>query len=77
MVEDVARDTRFANNPFLVENGIRFYAGAPLRTSSGHAIGSLCVIDTAPRKFGDQDRKVLRRIADDLMVKVERECRSA
>ncbi len=31
VIEDVAKDTRFANNPFLIENGIRFYAGAPLR----------------------------------------------
>ncbi len=71
VVEDATKDPRFANNPFLIENGIRFYAGVPLRTSSGVAIGSLCVIDTKPRSFNDQDRKVLRKIADDLMVKVE------
>ena len=71
VVEDVAKDPRFANNPFLIENGIRFYAGAPLRTSSGFAIGSLCVIDTKPRSFSAQDCKVLQKIADDLMFKVE------
>lgn len=74
VVEDVAKDPRFANNPFLIENGIRFYAGAPLKTSSGYPVGSLCVIDTAPRSFSDQDLKVLRKIADDLMTKVEIEC---
>jgi predicted PurR-regulated permease PerM/GAF domain-containing protein len=71
VVEDVAKDPRFANNPFLIENGIRFYAGVPLKTSSGVAIGSLCVIDTKPRSFSDHDCKVLWKIADDLMVKVE------
>lgn len=71
VVEDVGKDSRFANNPFLLENGIRFYAGAPLRTSGGFAIGSLCVIDTKPRKFGDRERKVLRTIADDVMATVE------
>ena len=74
VIDDVGKDPRFANNPFLIENGIRFYAGAPLRVSSGHAIGSLCVIDTKPRTFSDQDRNILRKIADDLMVSVEIEC---
>ncbi len=74
VVEDVAKDVRFANNPFLVENDIRFYAGAPLRTHSGFAVGSLCVIDTKPRSFGEKERALLRKIADDLMSKVELEC---
>ena len=67
VVEDTARDPRFANNSFLRENGIRFYAGAPLRTSSGHVIGSLCVIDTRPRTIGGRDIKLLQVIADGLM----------
>ena len=55
IIEDVAKDPRFANNPFLLENGIRFYAGAPLRTSAGTALGSLCVIDLKPRPFSPED----------------------
>lgn len=74
VVEDVAKDPRFANNPFLIEYGVRAYAGAPLRTSSGHVIGSLCVIHTAPREFSEQDRNILRKVADDLMIRVEAEC---
>ena len=73
VVEDVAKDERFANNPFLLEKGIRFYAGAPLRTSSGFVLGSLCVIDTKPRGFSPEDRKLLQIIADELMSKVESE----
>jgi GAF domain-containing protein len=71
VVEDVGKDPRFANNPFLIENGIRFYAGAPLRTKDGFAVGSLCVIDTKPRTFSEQDCKILQKIADDLMARVE------
>ena len=71
VVEDIAKDERFANNPFLLEKGIRFYAGAPLRTSSNCVLGSLCVIDTKPRSFGEKDRKLLQIIADELMSKVE------
>ncbi|MEO5696944.1 MAG: AI-2E family transporter, partial [Burkholderiaceae bacterium] len=52
VIEDVARDPRFANNPFLSENGIRFYAGAPLRTESGLVLGALCVMDTRPHRIG-------------------------
>lgn len=74
IIEDVGKDPRFANNPFLIENGIRFYGGAPLRTSSGFAIGSLCVIDTKPRSFSEKDRTILQKIAEDLMVRVEGEC---
>ena len=73
VINDVAKDPRFANNGFLIENGIRFYAGAPLRTQDGFAVGSLCILDSKPRRFSSDDEKILRKIADDLMVKVELE----
>ena len=76
VIEDVCKDPRFANNPFLLEKGIRFYAGAPLRTSSGFVLGSLCVIDTKPRTFNTKDRKLLQVIADELVAKVEAQCQS-
>ncbi len=75
VVEDVVRDSRFAANPFLLEQGIRFYAGAPLRTLSGFVLGSLCVIDTKPRRFSKKEQKLLQVIADELMAKIEVECR--
>jgi predicted PurR-regulated permease PerM len=74
VVEDVARDARFAANPFLLENGIRFYAGAPLRTATGFVLGSLCIIDSKPRKFSKKEQKLLQVIADELMAKIELEC---
>lgn len=74
VIEDVAVDARFANNPFLLEHGIRFYAGAPLRTLDGYTIGSLCVIDYKPRKFGAADREMLSTIANSLMSKIELNC---
>ena len=76
IIEDVAKDARFANNPFLLENGIRFYAGAPLTTKAGYAVGSLCVIDIKPRSFSERDQSLLRTIAADLMERVEEECRT-
>jgi predicted PurR-regulated permease PerM len=75
-VEDVSKDKRFANNPFLRERGIRFYAGAPLRTSSGFAVGSLCVMDTAPRKFTDDDRQRLESAASEVAEEIERDAKA-
>jgi predicted PurR-regulated permease PerM len=71
VVEDTMRDPRFAGNPFLQEHGIRFYAGAPLRTASGHVIGSLCIMDRKPRTLNSRDLKLLQVIADELMMEVE------
>jgi predicted PurR-regulated permease PerM/GAF domain-containing protein len=69
--EDVTKDPRFADDPRVLEKGIRFYAGAPLRTSSGHVVGSLCVVDTQPREFADRDRRRLQEMADELMARIE------
>lgn len=63
-VRDARRDPRFQNNPLVVANpSIRFYAGAPLRTQAGHNVGTLCVIDTKPRKLRPRDRELLRTLA--------------
>ena len=69
--EDVTKDARFADDPLVLEKGIRFYAGAPLRTSAGLAVGTLSVIDTQPREFPDEDRRRLQAMADDLMERIE------
>lgn len=53
IIPDLTEDPRTRANPLVTgKPEIRFYAGAPLRTADGHAIGSLCVIDTVPRPRG-------------------------
>jgi predicted PurR-regulated permease PerM/GAF domain-containing protein len=69
--EDVTKDPRFADDPLVLEKGIRFYAGAPLRTSTGLAIGALCIIDTQPREFSESDCQRLQEMADELMSQIE------
>jgi GAF domain-containing protein len=64
VVEDATADARFAHNPLVTcENGIRFYAGAPLRTREGFNLGTLCVIDHIPRTLGQRDRDLLKDMA--------------
>ncbi len=68
---DVTEDERFADDPLVLEKGIRFYAGAPLRASSWGVIGALCIIDTKPREFPEPDRLRLQEMANELMAELE------
>ena len=63
-VEDAAVDVRFATNPLVLgEPFVRFYAGVPLVTTSGRALGTLCVIDHVPRRLDDDQRHALESLA--------------
>ncbi len=71
-VFDASVDTRFQENPLVTgDPKIRFYAGAPLRTSDGHALGTLCVIDRRPRELSPEQAEGLRALADQLMLLIE------
>ncbi|WP_244548468.1 GAF domain-containing protein [Bosea vaviloviae] len=71
IVPDAAIDERFSGNPFVRgEPYIRFYAGVQLRSPDGHAIGTLCTIDTRPRSFSADHSAILAEmggIATDLL----------
>ncbi|RYZ89648.1 MAG: HD domain-containing protein [Proteobacteria bacterium] len=64
VVPDAAADPRFCDNALVTgPPHIRFYAGAPLKTSEGHNLGSLCVIDTKPREFSAKQQAMLADLA--------------
>jgi len=64
LVPDTARDDRFRDNPYVVGSPhARFYAGCPLRAPNGSKLGTLCLIDTEPRKFSEEDQALLRDLA--------------
>ncbi|KAJ4480084.1 atypical/HisK protein kinase [Lentinula aciculospora] len=73
VILDTLQDWRFSNNPHVVNAPhVRFYAGAPLRTQDGHNVGSLAVIDDAPRnEFTPRLRHTLKEFAAIAMREME------
>lgn len=70
VIPDTAADPRYQRNPLVSgEPYVRFYAGCPLTVPNGGRLGTLCLIDTAPREFSDEDRRLMR----DLAAMVEQE----
>jgi len=73
VVNDASQDARFADNPLVVgDPSIRFYAGAPLVTSWGHAIGTICVIDSRPREVDEKQLEALRKLAEEVVERLEK-----
>ena len=71
-VPDALDDVRFADNPLVTGSpGIRFYAGAPLKTASGLNLGTVCVIDRVPRRLDEKQRDALRIISHQVVHLLE------
>jgi PAS domain S-box-containing protein len=72
VVPDATEDPRFAQNPLVTTDPkIRFYAGAPLRLSDGHAVGTLCVVDRRPRKLTNEQENALRALSRQVEAQLE------
>ena len=72
IVEDTTRDGRYVDHPLVVaEPNIRFYVGAPLVTSSGHALGTLCALDRRPRQLDADQLQKLQFLAQQVIAVLE------
>jgi GAF domain-containing protein len=78
IVEDAALDPRFAANPLVTGDPfIRFYAGAPLALPCGSVLGTLCVLDTKPRKLCEIESAILHTLRDLVLGELTHECAPA
>ena len=71
VIEDATTHPLTRDNPLVIVEDIRCYAGIPLMSSRGHALGTLCVIGTEPRAFRDDELDVLRDLAAQAVRRIE------
>ena len=72
IVPDTRDDDRFRDNPFVTGGPfVRFYAGAPLVTPDGHALGTICVIDSVPRTLTAEQREALDALRRQVQAQLE------
>ncbi len=72
VVTDAAKDPRFARNPLVMgDPHIRFYAGAPLITTEGYALGTICVLDSKPRQLKPEQITALAALARQVVSQLD------
>jgi signal transduction histidine kinase len=70
-IPDLQQDPRFSSNPAVTTySHIRFYAGAPLITPDGYALGTLCVLDTKPNVLSAEQRSALQTLAKSVVAQL-------
>jgi two-component system, sensor histidine kinase and response regulator len=72
VVPDALADARFQGNPLVTDRpNVRFYAGAPLITQEGHALGTLCVLDRVPREITSGQKQALTALSRLVVAQIE------
>jgi GAF domain-containing protein len=76
VVDDAEANERLRDNPLVRHDGLRCYAGVPLVTAFGAAVGTLCVAGPNPHAFTAEDVETLRHLAGTLMTYLEERARA-
>ncbi len=72
VISDATKDPRFRTNPLVTgAQKIRFYAGVPLRSPDGYALGTLCVLDQKPRQLRPPQKRALLVLARHVETQLE------
>jgi len=72
VIENALEEPLLNNHPYVHGPfGLRFYAGAPLISPDGYTIGTICIVDTEPRKFSAHEREILKGLAKVTMEQTE------
>jgi formate hydrogenlyase transcriptional activator len=71
LVTDARRHPQFEHHPAVSELGVIAYAGIPLITSDGHALGTFCVVDGQPHEWTEEEISILRVLATSTMCEIE------
>ena len=72
LVPDLSEDDRFSNNPLVSSApNVRFYAGMPLITPNGSAIGTICTVDFERREISISQQEALRRLSRQVVTQLE------
>ena len=72
MIPDATNDPRFSENPLVTSQPfIRFYAGAPLVSPEGVALGALCAIDNKVREITNEQKEALTALARQAVMQLE------
>lgn len=72
LIKDSLKDERFHDNPLVTgDPHVRFYAGAPLITPSGHKLGTICVIDDHPRDMTSTQKEALMALSRQVITQLE------
>lgn len=72
IINDALQDPCLLANPFVAGDfGLKFFAGAPIKTPDGFRLGGVCVIDKRPREFSAANQKVLENLATRAMQEIK------
>lgn len=72
IVQDATQDSRFAESPLVTDNpGVRFYAGFPLLTNDGLALGALCALDRTPHRLSPEQQTAMAALARQVMALID------